>query len=237
MKTPSELTRDQLEGIVGRIQVILWLDLRRGMLDPDLSWDCEAVEQVAGVLQDAGLKPGGAVPQQTSAVPATPCRVRLRRTISCKPADDPCDSVGFIILAGTAGSLRRVARTCRETAGWEGARLVDRESDLGIGHIEFDLALIWNRPEDLPLPDPVDPCPCNLTPRRGQRRRWLVRRERPARMAGAGMTPSNRYLDRSNLPGGPVGLFRPSPFERFKMDRSRWGGGPAPGDRSCPPLH
>ena len=54
-------------------------------------------------------------------------RVRLLQTISCQPTDDPADRIGFIILAGTAGSLRRVARSCRETADWEGARLVDRE--------------------------------------------------------------------------------------------------------------
>ena len=89
-------------------------------------------------------------------------RVRLLQTISCKPTDDPSDRIGFVILAGTTGSLRRVARSCRETADWEGARLFDRESEVGIGHVEFDAALVWHMPEDLPPPDPDDPYPCNF---------------------------------------------------------------------------
>jgi hypothetical protein len=94
--------------------------------------------------------------------PGTPCRVRLRRTISCQPTDDPDDRIGFVIPAGTRGSLRRVARACRETGDWEGARLVDRESEIGIGHVEFDSALVWQMPDDLPPPDPDDPAPCDF---------------------------------------------------------------------------
>jgi hypothetical protein len=90
------------------------------------------------------------------------CRVRLRQTISCKPTDDPSDRIGFIILAGTTGSLWRVARSCRETTDWEGARLLDHESEIGVGHVEFDTALVWHMPEDLPPPDPDDPHSCNL---------------------------------------------------------------------------
>jgi hypothetical protein len=73
------------------------------------------------------------------------------------------DPTGFVILAGTPGSLRRLARSCRETADWEGARLVDRESDFGLGHVEFDAALVWHLPEDLPPPDRDDPHPCNFS--------------------------------------------------------------------------
>jgi hypothetical protein len=62
MKIPSELTREQLEGIVGRIQIILWLDHRTGVLDPDLSWESETLEYVAGAMEDAGLKPEVAIP-------------------------------------------------------------------------------------------------------------------------------------------------------------------------------
>jgi hypothetical protein len=91
-----------------------------------------------------------------------PCRVRLRQTISCKPTDDPDDRIGFIILGDTTGIFHRVARTCRETADWDGARLVDRESDVGLGHVEFDTALVWHLPEDLPEPDRDDPHPCNF---------------------------------------------------------------------------
>ena len=62
MKIPSELTREQLESIVGQIQIILWLDHRTGVLDPDLSWESETLEYVSGVMEDAGLKPGVAMP-------------------------------------------------------------------------------------------------------------------------------------------------------------------------------
>jgi hypothetical protein len=173
MKTPSELTREQLESIVGQIQSILWMNLRTGEFDPDLSWDSETLEYVSGVLEDAGLKPGKVQLASTanlarppaspaSPMPETTCRVRLRQTISCSSADDPNDRIGFIILAGTMGSLRRVARSCRETADWEGARLVNRESDIGIGHVDFDRALVWHMPDDLPPPDPDDPHSCNF---------------------------------------------------------------------------
>ena len=57
MKQPSELTREQLEDIVGRIRDILWQDPVTGELDPDRSWDVETIEWVSGVLEDAGLKP------------------------------------------------------------------------------------------------------------------------------------------------------------------------------------
>jgi hypothetical protein len=72
MKTPSELTREQLENIVGQIQSILWLDPLTERFDPDRSWDTETIEWVSAVLEDAGLKPGttspaiGAVPESTS---------------------------------------------------------------------------------------------------------------------------------------------------------------------------
>jgi hypothetical protein len=72
MKTPSELTRAQLENIVGQIQSILWLDPRTDRFDPDRAWDTETIEWVSAVLEDAGLKPGtnspaiGAVPESTS---------------------------------------------------------------------------------------------------------------------------------------------------------------------------
>jgi hypothetical protein len=66
------------------------------------------------------------------------------------------------MLAGTMGSLHRLARSCRETTDWEGARLINRESEVGIGHVEFDTALVWHMPEDLPPPDPDDPHTCNF---------------------------------------------------------------------------
>ena len=57
MKQPSELTREQLEDIVGQIRDILWRDPVTGELDPDRSWDVETIEWVSGVVEDAGLKP------------------------------------------------------------------------------------------------------------------------------------------------------------------------------------
>jgi hypothetical protein len=94
--------------------------------------------------------------------PEPGCRVRLRQTISCKPEALQGDPTGFVILAGTPGSLHRVARSCSETADWEGARLVDCESQIGLGHVEFDTALVWELPGSLPEPDPDDPHPCNF---------------------------------------------------------------------------
>ena len=71
MKTPGDLTREQLKDIVGRIQSILWLDPTTDAFDPDRSWDIERIEWVSGVLEDFGLKPGttnpasGMVPEST----------------------------------------------------------------------------------------------------------------------------------------------------------------------------
>jgi len=76
---------------------------------------------------------------------------------------NPSDRIGFIVLAGTSGFSPAVARTCRETAEWEGARLVDRESEVGVGQVEFDSVLVWYMPEDLPPPDPDDPHACNFS--------------------------------------------------------------------------
>ena len=167
MKIPllrTDPQRAAFESIVGRIQIILWLDHRTGVLDPDLSWDCETIEYVSGVMQDAGLKPGVAVPHRTGRGPETPCRVRRRRTISCKPPDDPCDRTRFVLLAGTSGvrSGGSHARAARRRTG-QATRISIGESEVGIGHVAFDQALIWNRPEDLPPPDPDDPYPCNFT--------------------------------------------------------------------------
>jgi hypothetical protein len=61
MKTPSELTREQLEGIAAAIRDILWRDPRTGGFDPEKEWCSDTIEWVSGVMEDAGLKPG-AVP-------------------------------------------------------------------------------------------------------------------------------------------------------------------------------
>jgi hypothetical protein len=63
MKQPSDLSREELEDIALQIRNILWKDSKSGELDPDLCWDSETIEWVAGVIEDAGLKPGP-VPQE-----------------------------------------------------------------------------------------------------------------------------------------------------------------------------
>ncbi len=77
MKQPSELTREQLEDIVGRIRDILWWDPVTGELDPERSWDVETLERVSGVVEDAGLKPDPVrLPSSVvegSATPRPPC--------------------------------------------------------------------------------------------------------------------------------------------------------------------
>ena len=67
MKQPSELTREQLADIVGRIRDILWQDPVTGELDPDRSWDVETIEGVSGVVEDAGLKPDPVRPASRTA--------------------------------------------------------------------------------------------------------------------------------------------------------------------------
>jgi hypothetical protein len=57
MKQLSDLTREQLEDIVGQIRDTLWQDPVTGQLDPEQSWDVETIEWVSSVLEDAGLKP------------------------------------------------------------------------------------------------------------------------------------------------------------------------------------
>jgi hypothetical protein len=59
MTMPTNLTRQQLVDVVNHIRDILWLDVRgsREWLNPDKTWDAETLEMVAGVLEDAGLKP------------------------------------------------------------------------------------------------------------------------------------------------------------------------------------
>jgi hypothetical protein len=53
------LSRAELEEIVGQIQGLLWLDLvaDEETWNPDKEWNRETLEYVAGVLEDAGLRP------------------------------------------------------------------------------------------------------------------------------------------------------------------------------------
>ena len=90
MKQPSELTREELEDIVGRIRDILWQDPVTGELDPDRSWDVETIEWVSGVVEDAGLKPDPVRPASARprghrpTAPPPPCNdSRSRRSSRC----------------------------------------------------------------------------------------------------------------------------------------------------------
>jgi hypothetical protein len=77
MKSPSELTCEQLADTVSRIRDILWRDPVTGELDPDRSWDVETIEWVSSVVEDAGLKPDPVRPASRmakgSAIPRPPC--------------------------------------------------------------------------------------------------------------------------------------------------------------------
>lgn len=56
MKTARELTREQLEKIVDTAQRALW-ELHPGAFYYDTEWSWDRVEQIAGALTDAGLRP------------------------------------------------------------------------------------------------------------------------------------------------------------------------------------
>jgi hypothetical protein len=79
MKQPSELTREQLEEVVGRVRDILWRDPVTGDLDPERSWDVETIEWVSGVLEDAGLKPDAVRPASPTAHEPSAPRLRCPR--------------------------------------------------------------------------------------------------------------------------------------------------------------
>jgi hypothetical protein len=66
IRSAKQLTRGQLERIVDEAQRALWLqecDDAGGNLvwHPDTEWSWERVEQIAGAMIDAGLRPGVAL--------------------------------------------------------------------------------------------------------------------------------------------------------------------------------
>jgi hypothetical protein len=125
MKQPSELTREQLEGIVGRIRDILWQDAVTGELDPDRSWDVETIECVSGVVEDAGLKPDPVRPaSRTAERAATPPGPR------CNDIEEPP-----VVAMRTA--LEAFIRTIEATGGC----IMPAREDVGPADddaIEFD---------------------------------------------------------------------------------------------------
>jgi hypothetical protein len=92
MKQPSELTREQLEQIVGQVRDILWQDPVGGALDLERAWDSETIEWVSGVLEDAGLKPDPVPPASptTGEPPADAMRAAPEAFIATIEATGGC---------------------------------------------------------------------------------------------------------------------------------------------------
>jgi hypothetical protein len=115
MKTPGDLTREQLEDIVDQIQSILWLDPTTDAFDPDRSWDIETIEWVSGVLEDFGLKPGatspasGVLPESTGPRDPVPGVVPDGNTPGTNGSTDAVRAAldGFIEAIETTGGCFR----------------------------------------------------------------------------------------------------------------------------------
>jgi hypothetical protein len=62
----TDLSDAECREIVRQIQSILWFDYsgqeQTFIWNPDKEWDCETIEYVSGVLEDAGLKPADPIP-------------------------------------------------------------------------------------------------------------------------------------------------------------------------------
>ena len=116
MKQTSELTREQLEAIVGRICDILWRDPVTVRLDPEQSWTVETIEWVSGVIEDAGLKPDPIPP----APPATgePTVATMRAALESL----------IRTIEATGGCIR----PGRRTINLGGQEIVEFESDLPV---------------------------------------------------------------------------------------------------------
>jgi endo-1,4-beta-D-glucanase Y len=55
--TTDDLSEEELRVMVSGIRQILWIDFADGKWDPDKEWSQDTIEYVAGVLEDAGLRP------------------------------------------------------------------------------------------------------------------------------------------------------------------------------------
>jgi hypothetical protein len=140
MKHPSELTRDRLEDIVGRIRDILWRDPVTGELDPDRSWNVETLEHVSEVVEDAGLKPDPVRPASGTAKGAA--APRLPRP--------PCNDIEERPVAAMRTALEAFIRTIEATGGCvrPGRRTINLQ---GQEIVEFD--------GHFPVPAAVDDWP------------------------------------------------------------------------------
>jgi hypothetical protein len=127
MKQPSELTREELERIVGRIRDILWLDPDTGELDPDLSWDVETLENVSGVVEDVGLKPDAVRPAPGTA----------ERAANQPLPDPPCNDIEEPPVVAMRTALEAFIRTIEATGGCirPGRRTINLQ---GQEIVEFD---------------------------------------------------------------------------------------------------
>lgn len=69
MRRPSELTKEELEQVVGDIQDLLYLSESGGVwfYDPKKRWDATAIEQVDEYLWMSGLRPEEIVLQKRTA--------------------------------------------------------------------------------------------------------------------------------------------------------------------------
>jgi hypothetical protein len=56
-KTTDDPTEQELREIVSGIRQILWMDFADGKWNSDKEWSQDTIEYVAGVLEDAGLRP------------------------------------------------------------------------------------------------------------------------------------------------------------------------------------
>jgi hypothetical protein len=71
MKSPRELSREELVHLVDHVQQVLYLDAdARGMLwNPDKEWDSKTIDYIAAVMIDAGLKPERKTPRANRSGP------------------------------------------------------------------------------------------------------------------------------------------------------------------------
>jgi hypothetical protein len=140
MKQPSELTREELERMVGRIRDILWRDTATGELDPDRSWDVATIEDVSGVVEDAGLKPD----------PVRPASRTTEVAANSRPPRPQCNDIEEPPVVAMRTALEAFIRTIEATGGCvrPGRRTINLQ---GQEIVEFD--------GHFPVPAAVDDWP------------------------------------------------------------------------------
>jgi hypothetical protein len=132
MKQPSELTRERLEEIVGRIRDILWRDPVTGALDPDRSWDVATIEWISGVVEDAGLKPDPVRPASTTAEEHSAPRLRCQRGNDFEGPPVIAMRTALEAFIRTIEATGGCIRPGRRTINLGGKEIVEFESDLPV---------------------------------------------------------------------------------------------------------